>query len=263
VAPAFSASADFAIDKPAGKPCPNLLADFRCEIHTTLRLSGFRGCTTYDCFGAGQQIAQATFGGTDWRTAPETADQMFAAFAVMRQLHEMLWYLNEALSLSAAQSVHDKIAVAVADISQLTQSSAEVLVVLDVAAHRRTVSPLLERTSALVRAGSPNAGGRLDRAGADLIGADLRGVDLRAANLKGACLIGADLRGADLRLADLLGADLRDADLRGADLAGAIFVTQSQIDASKGDSDTKLPRAIMRPAHWPDDEPATHGNAPR
>ena len=28
VAPAFVASADFAITKPAGRPCPNLAADF-------------------------------------------------------------------------------------------------------------------------------------------------------------------------------------------------------------------------------------------
>ena len=126
--------------------------------------------------------------------------------------------------------------------------SADALVELDVAALRRDVSPLLERTSELVRAESPRRGP--DRVGADLIGADLKGADFMAANLRGAYLIGADLRGADLRLADLLGADLRDADLRGADLTGSIFVTQSQLDASKGDADTTLPTSITRPAHW-------------
>jgi uncharacterized protein YjbI with pentapeptide repeats len=63
VAPAFSASADFAIDKDAGCPCPNLQADFRCAIHDRLRQRGFAGCTVYDCFGAGQKVAQVTFGG--------------------------------------------------------------------------------------------------------------------------------------------------------------------------------------------------------
>ena len=85
--PAFAASADFAIDKPAGDPCPNLRADFRCGIHTELRDRGFPGCTVYDCFGAGQQIAQETFGGRDWRTHPELAAAMFASFGVMRELH--------------------------------------------------------------------------------------------------------------------------------------------------------------------------------
>ena len=70
VAPAFSASADFALDKPAGQPCPNLGADSRCGIHRDLRQRGFPGCTVFDCFGAGQQVAQVTFGGRDWRAGP-------------------------------------------------------------------------------------------------------------------------------------------------------------------------------------------------
>nr|BFE68040.1 hypothetical protein GCM10020092_013410 [Actinoplanes digitatis] len=51
VAPAFARSADFAIDKPAGRPCPNLAEDFRCGIHERLPEKGFRGCVVFDCFG--------------------------------------------------------------------------------------------------------------------------------------------------------------------------------------------------------------------
>ena len=58
VAPAFAVSADFAIDKAAGQPCPNLQADFRCGIHAGLRDRGFRGCAVYDCFGAGQRVSR-------------------------------------------------------------------------------------------------------------------------------------------------------------------------------------------------------------
>jgi uncharacterized protein YjbI with pentapeptide repeats len=68
--------------------------------------------------------------------------------------------------------------------------------------------------------------------------------------LQGANLRGADLKGADLRAADLIGADLRDADLSGADLTDSIFVTQSQLNAAKGDAATKLPPALSRPTHW-------------
>ncbi|HEU4784906.1 MAG TPA: hypothetical protein VFS83_16330, partial [Ktedonobacterales bacterium] len=60
VAPTFAVSADFAINKRAGKPCPNLHSDFRCGIHTRLREKGFRGCAVYDCFGAGQKVSQLT-----------------------------------------------------------------------------------------------------------------------------------------------------------------------------------------------------------
>jgi hypothetical protein len=86
VVPAFSASADFAINKDAGHACPNLQSDFRWGIHTRLRQEGFPGCTVYDCFGAGQKVSQVTFGGQNWRRAPRTAGQMFEVFPIMRQL---------------------------------------------------------------------------------------------------------------------------------------------------------------------------------
>jgi uncharacterized protein YjbI with pentapeptide repeats len=119
---------------------------------------------------------------------------------------------------------------------------------LDVAAHRRDVNALLLRTSELARAAVRRP--KNDHRAADLMGADLRNTDLRGANLRGAYLIGADLRSADLRMADLIGADFRDADLRGADLTESLFLTQSQLDAAKGDNDTKLPPPLTRPTHW-------------
>jgi uncharacterized protein YjbI with pentapeptide repeats len=248
VAPAFSASADFAIDKPAGHPCPNLAPDFRCGIHSRLRQEGFPGCTVYDCFGAGQKVAQVTFGGRDWRRAPQTAGQMFEVFTVMRRLHELLWHLTEALQLQPARPLHGELRVALEETGRLTHSRADELVALDLGAHWRGVSDLLARASRLVRAG---AGRRPpDRRGADLAGKDLTGADLRGANLRGALLIGADLSGADLRLADLAGADFRGANLAGADLTGSIFLTQSQLDAATGDAATKLPPSRRRPAHW-------------
>jgi uncharacterized protein YjbI with pentapeptide repeats len=245
VAPAFSASADFAIDKAAGQACPNLRADFRCAIHSRLRQQGFPGCAAYDCFGAGQKVTQATFGGRDWRRTPGIAAQMFAAFTTMRQLHELLWYLNEALALPAARPLHAALGLALEETRRLTDGGPEALAALDTAAHRREVNALLLRASELAR-------GRrgVDRSGADLAGRRLAGADLRGANLRGACLVGADLRGADLRGADLTGADCRGADLRGADLTGSIFLTQSQLDAAKGDRATRLPASRSRPAHW-------------
>ena len=247
-APAFAVSADFAIGKPAGQPCPNLRADFRCGIHGELRSRGFRGCAVYDCFGAGQRVSQQTFGGRDWRQAPGTARPMFAAFTALRTLHELLWYLSEALAAPAAAPLHAELARSYEATEALAASPAEVLAGLDVADHRSAVNGLLQRASALIRAGIP--GPRADHAGADLIGARWRGAQLAGASLRGAFLIGADLRNADLRGADFTGADLRDADLRGADLTGALFFVQAQLDAAAGDRHTTLPPALARPAHW-------------
>ncbi|GAA1660284.1 pentapeptide repeat-containing protein [Fodinicola feengrottensis] len=248
VALTFAKSADFGIDKRAGEPCPNLADDFRCGIHQDLRPRGFAGCTVYDCFGAGQKISQETFGGKDWRQAPETAGHMFALLPVMRQLHELLWYLAEARELEPARSLRDEIVRGYDETERLTHENADVLMKFDVAEHRQGVNVLLVKTSELVRA---NAGRKKkDRSGADLIGARLRNADLRGANLRGAYLIGADLGAADLRLADLIGADVRDADLRGADLTGSIFLTQSQVNAARGDARTRLPGSVSRPGHW-------------
>ena len=248
VAPAFLASADFAISKKAGQECPNLLPEFRCGIHGRLRPRGFPGCAVYDCFGAGQQVAQVTFGGQDWRAAPDLAAPMFAAFAVMRQLHELLWYLTQALDLTPARPVHAELRRALAQTERLTQSRPERLGQLDVAAHRGQVSILLRRASELARAGTRRWDAEFS--GADLVGHDLRNADLNGASLRGAHLTGADLSGADLAAADVTGADLRGADLSGAALAETIFLTQAQLDAARGDPGTTIPGPLRRPSHW-------------
>ncbi|MEV6551701.1 pentapeptide repeat-containing protein [Streptomyces sp. NPDC051597] len=247
VALAFSRSTDFAVDKAAGDPCANLQQDFRCGIHDRLRPQGFQGCTVYDCFGAGQKISQVTFVGRNWRESPDGSRRMFAALPVMRQLHELLWYLAEAGSRPAARPVHRRAAAERERIERLTLSDVDTLLELDVAELRAGVNTLLLRTSELVRA---EVRGRKDRRGADLFGARLRGADLRGADLRGAYLIAADLSGADLRLADVIGADFRDADLAGADLTDCLFLTQTQVNAARGDDATVLPAGLDRPSHW-------------
>jgi hypothetical protein len=241
----FAASADFAVDKPAGTPCRNLRDDFGCGIHGELREAGFPGCTVFDCFGAGQQVVQVTFGGRDWRRSPGEAAQMFAVFPVMRTLHELLWYLTEARALPQAGPLHDELDAALAGTERLTRLDPAGLAELDVEAHRREVSELLLRVSERARPRGRN------HRGADLVGADLRGARLRGANLRGALLVGADLREADLRGADLIGADLRGADLAATDLTGALFLTQAQLTAARGDARTALSEPLVHPAHWP------------
>jgi uncharacterized protein YjbI with pentapeptide repeats len=248
VALPFQTSADFPVDKPAGKPCAHLRRDFRCDIHADLHAHGFRGCAVFDCFGAGQQVSQVTFAGQNWRDRRSVADEMYAAFAAMRQLHELLWYLYEALTLPQARSIHHRLRRARDETEELTRGSADSLREVDLTAHRRRIDALLRQASGMVRAQVP--GRKRDYAGADLIGAHFGGAALRAADLRGAYLIAADLRNADLRSADLLGADLRDADLRGADLAGSLFLTRPQIAAARTDGATTLP-LVLRPPTSP------------
>ncbi len=243
VLPAFAASADFAVDKPAGRPCLHLtglqVGDARCGIHADLRQRGFPGCTVFDCFGAGQRLVQVAAVG---RPAADPA--VAAAFPVARQLHELLWYLTEAAALALPAGLHAEIAGLTGRTERLADGDPAALAGVDAAAVRAEAGELLGRVSAAVR-----PGGR-DRRGADLVGADLRRTDLRGTGLRGAYLIAADLRGVVLDRTDVLGADLRGADLRGADLTGALFLTRPQVAAARGDATTRLPAALEHPAHW-------------
>jgi uncharacterized protein YjbI with pentapeptide repeats len=174
VALTFSKSADFAIDKPAGEACPNLSTDFRCGIHSSLRKRGFPGCTVYDCFGAGQEISRRA--GKSWREQP--GQEMFAALPILRQLHELLWYLTEALEYKAFES---ELRSAVERVESVSRTAD--LTTVDVMAERAAVNELLLKTSQLVRGKQSK---KKERRGADLVGARLRGADHAKANLRGA-----------------------------------------------------------------------------
>ncbi|WP_243735141.1 pentapeptide repeat-containing protein [Paenibacillus turpanensis] len=254
VALPYAKSADFAFDKEGGIPCRNLEGDYRCGIHSKLRNSGLKGCTVYECFGAGQKVSQHTYGGKSWRDHPETAQEMFRVFPVMQQLHEMLSYLNEAVHREETAPLHEELQQAIEETEKLVSLDPKSILKIDVPMHRAVINGLLLQASERVRAKSKKAAEnkKLDKQikGRDLFGAQLKGVDLRGANLRGVYLIAANLRGADLRGADLIGADLRDADLRGADLTGTLFLTQAQVNAAVGDRTTKLPDSLNRPAHW-------------
>jgi hypothetical protein len=226
VAPGFTKSADFAVTKAPGRACRHLQDDFGCGIHEQLRPRGFAGCVVYDCFGAGQHVAQHTFGGVSWRDEPDTAPKMFEVFDVMRQLHELLWLLEEAAELDAAQPLRAEIESARQETSALADEDADALCALDISAHRDVVNAVLRRVSELAR------------------------IPVSGANLRGASLLGADLRGANLRRADVTGADLRAANVAGADLSETLFLSQSQLEAMNGDGETRLPPQRIRPTHW-------------
>lgn len=252
----FSAAEGFPQDKVAGKPCINLKEDFRCKVHESLNKKGLKGCTSYECLGAGQKVSQVTYGGHSWREKPETASEMFEVFIIMRQLHEMLWYLTEAFLLQADNNMKNQINSKIEEIEKLTHLSAEAIIKLDLITIRVGVNALLFKTSQFVR---KKAGGNEKNSlkgkktivgGLNLMGADLRRKNLRGANLSGAYLIAASLRGVDLSFADLIGADMRDADISGADLSKSIYLTQAQVNSAKGDSCTQLPKALMKPNSW-------------
>lgn len=96
---AFDRGEDFALDKPALHPCPNL-SGHDCTIHERLEARGFRGCTLYDCLGAGQRVVQEVFGGADWQRDATLRAPMAEALGLMRRVHAGLELLGAAGALA-------------------------------------------------------------------------------------------------------------------------------------------------------------------
>ncbi|MGZ5404944.1 MAG: pentapeptide repeat-containing protein [Nocardioides sp.] len=235
----FRREGGFGIDKDSGEPCHHLDASDGCGIHDSLHTSGWPGCAAFDCFGAGQQVSNVTYGGMSWREN-DNLGEMAAVLSVMRQLHEMLAHLGEVARRAPEAEPAEQWDTIIA----LTHADPVTLLTADLDEIRASVSEVLrEATNRLHGAAHPMP--------ADLAGADLRDRSLVRTDLRGALLIGSDLRGTDLARADLLGADLRGADVRGAQLAETWFLTQSQLNSTRGDDATTLPPGLNRPAHWP------------
>ncbi|MGU3408709.1 pentapeptide repeat-containing protein [Microbacterium sp. M1A1_1b] len=261
VALAFAKSADFPFDKDAGEPCTNLDDQDGCRIHPHLRDRGFAGCTVFDCFGAGQKVSRSAFAGRSWRDDPATRTAMFAVFPVVRRLHELLWYLDEAIRLVSGSRDPAPWTSAFDRVRALSDADPETLTALDVDAEYDAARALLVEASEIARSGAVRGGSTAVRAqgsrvrgpGSDLAGAALRGADLRGQSLRGSIAIGADLRDAQLGRCDVLGVDLRGADLSGADLVGAVYLTQPQVNSARGDTRTRLPEGFARPSHWTED----------
>ena len=148
---------------------------FKCSIHKNLRGKGYKGCTVFECFGAGQKISQGTFKGIDWREDAKHARKMYDAFPVMHQLHEMLWYLNEAILLKATQPIHKELETAIEETERLSNLNPDELMKINVPMHRAEVNILLLETSELVWKEMNTARKkRIIHRGADLMGANLK-----------------------------------------------------------------------------------------
>ena len=96
---AFDASAAFAFDKPACTPCRHLTGDNLCRIHSSLADQGFKGCVSFDCYGAGQKVTQEVFKGRSWRQDPSLLPAIDEAFRLQRRLHEALALLVQSAKL--------------------------------------------------------------------------------------------------------------------------------------------------------------------
>lgn len=250
----FSALDGFPVDKEAGNPCINLKSDFSCSIHKNLINNGLKGCIAYDCLGAGQKVAKVIYKGKDWIKQPELKDEMFQVFLIVKQLHEIQWYLIEAISLQSSYPIYLELNDMIRKTNNITYFSPNCLISFDIEKHRKSANELLIKASELAMSKFHNSINSLQKTKQskrlDYFAADLRKIDLQGTNLRGACLIAANLCDSNLSGTILLGADMRDTNIKGTNLKDSLFLTQSQINSAIGDIHTKLPINITRPSHW-------------
>lgn len=236
----------FPANKLPGVPCNYLNKDFRCAIHTQLKDKKLKGCMAFDCLGAGQKTT-ALFGGKDWRSHPAIAQTMYATFLTVWRLHQIQWYLLEAVTLLPAQSLSEQFHQLIGENEQMTANTPVSILALDIDGYQARANQQLKRawsmTQSALKADQPAGGG-------DYMGKNFQKADLSGWDFSMALLIAADLTGCHLTGTNLLGADLRDTKLSGADLRECVFLTQSQLNAAKGDRSVKLPARLTYPECW-------------
>lgn len=248
-------SEDFPLNKPAGQPCVHLADSYACNIHSELRERGFKGCTVYDCLGAGQFVSQVTFHGRSWREDDVDGARMFATVPIMSQVHELLLYIVDLLNHPIPKRDAESLRSLLEDVLAFRESPPEQLTGTVLMGFRQRARPMFVRLSQLIRTNGLKQSGlnltkRHEADRADLVGRNVSQHDVRGTCYRGALLIGANLRGKDLSYVDFMGADVRDMDVRGAVLTDSLFLTQMQVNAMNGDQHTKLSPVYTRPSHW-------------
>lgn len=243
----FAKTEGFPADKEAGKPCQNLMQDFKCVIHSKLSETKMKGCLAFDCFGAGQKVTQDIYQGEDWRLKPQMSEQMFQVFIKVWQLHQMLWYLIEAYSITE-EELRIKIDALIKENQQITQLSPDEILYFDMEEYRTRVNESLKEAGDIVY--QKLNGSAKKELKIDFMGKNFRGANLSGKDFSMTFFIAANMEGCNLYGTNFLGADMRDANIKSTDLSQSIFLTQAQINSARGNSNTKLPTTLIRPKNW-------------
>ncbi|MEA5010685.1 MAG: pentapeptide repeat-containing protein [Angelakisella sp.] len=242
----FAKDDGFPYDKPAGEPCRNLAPNWQCMIHDDLRQKGCRGCTSYECLGAGQRTVAMC---QQAEKKQDVVDDISLAqvFERLRCLHLMWWYLEEVSCLLPAQSLWHQAEDLLQKTKEMTQSDVDTLLKLDITEHQMEVNKILHNCWESVQSLCEKRGAKKRW---DYVEKCLKGKNLCGHDFAMSLLIAADFSECSFYGANLLGADLRDCNLKGSDLSECVFLIQPQINAARGDKNTLLPARLKRPGHW-------------
>ncbi|MEG2678223.1 MAG: pentapeptide repeat-containing protein [Oscillospiraceae bacterium] len=249
----FAKTDGFPTDKSAGQACENLDDKFNCKIHSSLNALGFKGCMSYDCFGAGQSVTQGTNACINKAANNLSQERIYKIFHEVFMLRQMLWYLHEASSLAPAQELLTDIGYLIDENRKAELCCLSGNCNCDFDEYRSRVNAVLKRASDMVVrvTGQAIAAKRT----CDFIGKNFKMKNLDGADFSSALMIASRLEGCNLCGANFLGADVRDANVKNTDLSNCIFLTQGQVNSMCGNVRTKLPSMLTAPKQWGETEP--------
>lgn len=243
----FSKIDGFPDDKEAGKPCGNLLTDYRCKIHPQLEKQNMKGCLGYDCFGAGQHVTQALYHGQTYQDLPKRALEIFDVFIIVAHLFQMRYFLVEALTLNISEKMKKEIRSLIIENEIICNYYPNELLSFDLKKYKNKINISLEQIIQLLK---KDRHYQNKRCPTDFLAKNFKGKDMRRLDLSMKLLIAANFDGCVFEGTFFLGADTRDANFSNANLKEAIFLTQGQINLAKGNRHTKLPKHLDYPRTW-------------
>ncbi len=243
----FSKMDGFPKDKIAGKPCINLLEDYRCKIHSQLEKQKMKGCIGYDCFGAGQQVTQIIYKGQTWRTLAKQSQEIFDVFCAVFRMYQMRYFLAESMLIIPAEPIREDIQSLLEENIEICQSAPKDILSFDIESYRQRVNPVLRKVCTLLQQTLHSDEKQSSKV---FMGKSLKGRDMSGLDFSTKILIGADFSNGTFNGTIFLGADTRDTNFSNADLSEAVFLTQGQINSAKGNRNTKIPRHLYYPITW-------------
>ena len=236
----------FPQNKPIGKPCINLMGDYKCRIHNDLESMGMKGCIGYDCFGAGQYLTEEVYRGVTWQTQPERVKEICDLYIFMYRMFQLRFFLYESKKLVSSETLLPEINQLLQENDAMCRLPVEELYEQPIDSYQAKVNHILKKScvelSKFIGAGNSKETNFLNR---NFKGKDLSGFDF---NMKP--LIASNFENCKFKGATFIGTDTRDANFNGADLREAVFLSQGQINAAKGSRRTKLPKHLKYPVTW-------------
>ena len=117
----FSIGEEYSIDKEQYVPCPNLDINYRCSIHKKLDDEGMSGCSSFNCWGAGQRACRRVTTKPNWQAFPDSAQNLFEIYFKLREIHKLIRPLMTMLDTCSDNILSDKIKLKIDELNHLAE----------------------------------------------------------------------------------------------------------------------------------------------